>query len=49
MGELFAEFDVWGAFWLTIKLSVWSAVWALLLGTGLAGIGAMARRRRRQA
>lgn len=36
MGELFAEFDVWGAFWLTIKLSVWSAVWALLLGTVLA-------------
>lgn len=36
MGELFAQFDVWGAFWLTVKLSVWSAVWALLLGTVLA-------------
>lgn len=36
MGELFAEFDVWGAFWLTIKLSVWSALWALVLGTLLA-------------
>ena len=36
MGELFAQFDVWGAFWLTIKLSVWSALWALLLGTSLA-------------
>jgi glutamate transport system permease protein len=36
VGELFAQFDVWGAFWLTVKLSVWSAVWALLLGTVLA-------------
>lgn len=36
MGELFAQFDVWAAFWLTIKLSLWSALWALVLGTLLA-------------
>ncbi|GAB3109842.1 amino acid ABC transporter permease [Janibacter alkaliphilus] len=35
MRELFEQFDVWGAFWLTIQLSLWSALWSLLLGTAL--------------
>lgn len=36
MGELFSQFDVWSYFWMTIKLSLWSALWAGLLGTLLA-------------
>lgn len=36
MRELFEQFDVWAAFWMTIKLSLWSALWALVLGTLLA-------------
>ena len=33
MAELLAEYDVLGAFWMTIKLTVVSAIGALLLGT----------------
>ena len=33
MGELLAEYDVLGAFWMTIQLTVVSALGALLLGT----------------
>ena len=36
MGELLAEYDVLGAFWMTIKLTVVSALGALLLGTVVA-------------
>jgi glutamate transport system permease protein len=36
MGELLAEYDVLGAFWMTIKLTVASALGALLLGTVVA-------------
>ena len=36
LGELLAEYDVLGAFWMTIKLTVVSAVGALLLGTVVA-------------
>jgi glutamate transport system permease protein len=36
VGELLAEYDVLGAFWMTIKLTVASAVGALLLGTVVA-------------
>ncbi len=36
MGELLAEYDVLGAFWMTIKLTIVSAVGALLLGTVVA-------------
>ena len=36
MGELLAEYDVLGAFWMTIQLTVVSAVGALLLGTVVA-------------
>jgi glutamate transport system permease protein len=36
MGELLAEYDVLGAFWMTIKLTVVSAVGALLVGTVVA-------------
>ena len=36
MGELLAEYDVLGAFWMTIKLTVASAVGALVLGTVVA-------------
>jgi glutamate transport system permease protein len=36
MGELLAEYDVLGAFWMTIKLTVLSAVGALLVGTVIA-------------
>ena len=36
MGELLAEYDVLGAFWMTIKLTVVSASGALLLGTVVA-------------
>ena len=36
MGELLAEYDVLGAFWMTIKLTVVSAVGALLVGTVIA-------------
>ncbi|WP_370890813.1 amino acid ABC transporter permease [Janibacter sp. GXQ6167] len=36
MQELFQQFDVWSYFWMTIKLSLWSALWAGLLGTLLA-------------
>ena len=36
MGELLAEYDVLGAFWMTIQLTVMSAVGALLLGTVVA-------------
>lgn len=33
MGELLTSFDVVGAFWMTIKLTVLSAIGALLIGT----------------
>ena len=36
MGELLAEYDVLGAFWMTIQLTVVSALGALLLGTVVA-------------
>ncbi len=36
MGELLAEYDVLGAFWMTIRLTVASALGALLLGTVIA-------------
>ena len=36
MGELLAEYDVLGAFWMTIKLTVASAIGALVLGTVIA-------------
>jgi len=36
MGELLAEYDVLGAFWMTIQLTVVSAVGALVLGTVVA-------------
>jgi glutamate transport system permease protein len=36
VGELLAEYDVLGAFWMTIKLTVASAVGALLVGTVVA-------------
>ena len=36
MGELLAEYDVLGAFWMTIKLTVLSALGALVLGTVIA-------------
>jgi glutamate transport system permease protein len=36
MGELLAEYDVLGAFWMTIKLTVLSAIGALVVGTVIA-------------
>ncbi len=36
MGELLAEFDVLGAFWMTIRLAVISALAALVIGTFVA-------------
>ena len=36
MGELFAEYDVLGAFWMTIQLTVVSALGALVIGTVVA-------------
>jgi glutamate transport system permease protein len=36
MGELLAEYDVPGAFWMTIKLTVASALGALIVGTVVA-------------
>ena len=36
MGELLAEYDVLGAFWMTIRLTVASALGALLVGTVIA-------------
>jgi glutamate transport system permease protein len=36
LGELLAEYDVLGAFWMTIQLTVVSALGALLLGTVVA-------------
>ncbi|MGN7248893.1 amino acid ABC transporter permease [Janibacter anophelis] len=36
MNELFQQFDVWGAFWLTIKLAVFSLAGALVIGTVVA-------------
>jgi glutamate transport system permease protein len=36
LGELLAEYDVFGAFWMTIKLTVVSALGALLVGTVIA-------------
>ena len=33
MGDLFATYDIWGAFWMTIQLSVLSAIGSLLIGT----------------
>jgi glutamate transport system permease protein len=36
LGELLAEYDVLGAFWMTIRLTVASAIGALLLGTVVA-------------
>lgn len=36
MSELFNEFQVWSAFWMTIKLTVLAAVGSLILGTLIA-------------
>jgi glutamate transport system permease protein len=36
LGELLAEYDVLGAFWMTIKLTVTAAVGALVIGTVIA-------------
>lgn len=36
MSELFQQFDVWGAFWLTIKLAAFSLAGAFVLGTIIA-------------
>ncbi|MBM6403621.1 amino acid ABC transporter permease [Phycicoccus sp. CSK15P-2] len=36
MGDFFADYDIVGAFWVTIQLSVLSAVGALVLGTFVA-------------
>ncbi|KNX37417.1 amino acid ABC transporter permease [Luteipulveratus halotolerans] len=36
MSSLFDQFDVWGAFWMTIKLTALSAVFSLLIGTVVA-------------
>ena len=44
MGELLAEYDVLGAFWMTIKLTVVSAVGALVLGTVVAVMRVSAHR-----
>ena len=36
MGDIFSEYDIIGAFWVTIQLSVLSAIGSLVLGTFLA-------------
>ena len=36
MGELFAEYDIFGAFGMTILLTFFSAIGSLLLGTFIA-------------
>ena len=36
LSELFAEYDVLAAFWMTIKLTVAAAIGALLIGTIIA-------------
>ena len=36
MGDIFSEYDIIGAFWVTIQLSVFSAIGSLVLGTFLA-------------
>ena len=36
MGDILARYDFLGAFWLTIQLSFWSALGALLVGTVIA-------------
>ncbi|MDE9367529.1 amino acid ABC transporter permease [Luteipulveratus sp. YIM 133132] len=36
MSTLFDQFDVWGAFWMTIKLTVLAAVFSLVIGTVVA-------------
>ncbi|MBW3085351.1 putative glutamine ABC transporter permease protein GlnM [Austwickia sp. TVS 96-490-7B] len=33
MGEILAKYDVWAAIWVTIQLSVFSAIGALIIGT----------------
>ncbi len=34
--SLFTEFDIFGAFWMNIRLTLWAALWSLILGTVLA-------------
>ena len=36
LGELFAQYDVIGAFWVNIQLTFWAAILSLVLGTLLA-------------
>lgn len=36
LGELFATYDVLGAFWMTIQLTFWGAVGSLIIGTIIA-------------
>jgi glutamate transport system permease protein len=36
LGTLFAEYDVLGAFWVTIQLTLWGAIGSLLIGTVVA-------------
>ena len=38
MGDIFSEYDILAAFWVTIQLSVLSAIGSLVLGTFLAGL-----------
>lgn len=36
LAELFSTYDVLGAFWMTIQLTFWGALGALVIGTGIA-------------
>lgn len=36
MGDIFATYDIWGAIWVTIQLSILSAIGSLLVGTVVA-------------
>ena len=36
MGDILSEYDILGAFWVTIQLSVLSAIGSLVLGTFIA-------------
>lgn len=36
LAELFSTYDVLGAFWMTIQLTVWGALGALVIGTAIA-------------
>lgn len=36
LGELFSTYDVLGAFWMTIQLTLWGAIGSLIIGTVIA-------------